>query len=374
MSSPTADALASLLARRRTGGAVFMDGSHGPTPGEVQAAEMFVEDHVAPLQVQIDALASYIMASVPGEPSRSEGVVDTAIRVIGELQAALGADSGHGARRVLDLGVERDNERALRGHAERARADLRDELDNYEEWSNELASLMPEEYDGDEAQEAIITRWVNDLVAERDAWHAQCDEFGIPYDPEGLVRHVRGNAELTLTFGAMAALEQVKTLMRAPKTRYDGHGYAVHVVDNADLLAALSDTPEPPTTVIEWRGKDDLDLTAADVDAMHDAGEPVGPPSSAPEPEPGETVLRLDRYERDNLLHALIAAGYGYFPTQDHVPSPLHVLNTGDWLGQVALKLGYAGDRTDWGRPNATHGELAARANAYPPSSSEGER
>jgi hypothetical protein len=33
-------------------------------------------------QEQIDKLASFILAEVPDEPSRSEGAVDTAIRLI----------------------------------------------------------------------------------------------------------------------------------------------------------------------------------------------------------------------------------------------------------------------------------------------------
>lgn len=35
---------------------------------------------------QINKLASFIIDKVPGEPSRSEGAVDTAIRVIKQLQ------------------------------------------------------------------------------------------------------------------------------------------------------------------------------------------------------------------------------------------------------------------------------------------------
>ena len=36
---------------------------------------------------QIEKLANFVMAEVPGEPSRSEGAVDCAIRVIKRLQA-----------------------------------------------------------------------------------------------------------------------------------------------------------------------------------------------------------------------------------------------------------------------------------------------
>jgi len=37
-------------------------------------------------KTQIDLLANYIMAEIPGEPSRSEGAGDTAIRLLTQLQ------------------------------------------------------------------------------------------------------------------------------------------------------------------------------------------------------------------------------------------------------------------------------------------------
>ena len=40
-------------------------------------------------KTQIDLLADYIMAEIPGEPSQSEGAGDTAIRVITTLRAQL---------------------------------------------------------------------------------------------------------------------------------------------------------------------------------------------------------------------------------------------------------------------------------------------
>lgn len=39
------------------------------------------------LESQVDRLANFIMAEVPGEPSQSEGAIDTAIRIIRTLQA-----------------------------------------------------------------------------------------------------------------------------------------------------------------------------------------------------------------------------------------------------------------------------------------------
>jgi hypothetical protein len=44
------------------------------------------------LQAQIDKLAEFIMHKVPGEPIENQGAVDTAIRIIASLQAALAAN------------------------------------------------------------------------------------------------------------------------------------------------------------------------------------------------------------------------------------------------------------------------------------------
>jgi len=41
------------------------------------------------LQSQIEQLGAFIIATIPGEPSQSQGAVDTAIRIIGEQHAAL---------------------------------------------------------------------------------------------------------------------------------------------------------------------------------------------------------------------------------------------------------------------------------------------
>jgi hypothetical protein len=68
-----------------------------------------------------------------------------------------------------------------------------------------------------------------------------------------------------------------------------------------------------------------------------------------------DTTLRLDPYQRDNLLAALVAIG-----NLKGAPN----LNTGDWVCQVAFKLGWEGDRTDWGSPNLSAEQMAARHNS----------
>lgn len=57
------------------------------------------------LREQVDRLAAFILAEVPGEPSQSQGAVDTAMRVLGQQMADLAT-----ARRERDeaLGILRD--------------------------------------------------------------------------------------------------------------------------------------------------------------------------------------------------------------------------------------------------------------------------
>jgi hypothetical protein len=63
---------------------------------------------------QIDRLATFIMDEVPGEPSQSQGAVDTAIRIIRTaLNLSEGdareAGSHHHPRRVSDSGEPRSS-------------------------------------------------------------------------------------------------------------------------------------------------------------------------------------------------------------------------------------------------------------------------
>ena len=48
-----------------------------------------LREELANRQGQIDTLANFILRSVPGEPSQSQGAVDTAIRVITTLREEL---------------------------------------------------------------------------------------------------------------------------------------------------------------------------------------------------------------------------------------------------------------------------------------------
>lgn len=67
--------------------------------------------------------------------------------------------------------------------------------------------------------------------------------------------------------------------------------------------------------------------------------------------------IEITEYERANLLAALYAAsGYGG-------PSPLQIIDNGDWLYQIMTKLGWLGSDTNWGSPNRHAADMVARAN-----------
>ncbi len=73
-------------------------------------------------KTQIDLLADYIMAEIPGEPSENEGAGDTAIRLLEQGKAALAQAelSCVACKEVIrqyeaDLGVAEEENRKLRG-------------------------------------------------------------------------------------------------------------------------------------------------------------------------------------------------------------------------------------------------------------------
>jgi cytochrome c556 len=49
------------------------------------------------------------------------------------------------------------------------------EIERWEDWSNDLAEHIPEQYDGDDAQEAIIEKYFDDLRAEQAALLARAE-------------------------------------------------------------------------------------------------------------------------------------------------------------------------------------------------------
>lgn len=74
-------------------------------------------------------------------------------------------------------------------------------------------------------------------------------------------------------------------------------------------------------------------------------------------------TIELSDYEIANLRAAIEAAGYnGWAPGAPPVPdrNPLHVLNTGDWLGEVYNKLPQVDHP-----PNVAPEELARRARNF---------
>src|SRR4051812_7232273 len=58
-----------------------------------------------------------------------------------------------------------------------------------------------------------------------------------------------------------------------------------------------------------------------------------------------EWVLVLNQYQRDNILSLLNVVGYGgYDPDAKYFHAgpvePFHLMNTGDWVGEVTQMLG----------------------------------
>lgn len=60
-------------------------------------------------------------------------------------------------------------------------------------------------------------------------------------------------------------------------------------------------------------------------------------PSTAPFGEPKTWTLVLDEYQRNNLLWLLNVVGYPYGNVC--ATEPFHLANTGDWVGEIVLKL-----------------------------------
>lgn len=74
-----------------------------------------------------------------------------------------------------------------------------------------------------------------------------------------------------------------------------------------------------------------------------------------------DNLVALSDYEVVNLLSALQACGYGAADTK----SPLVVLHSGDWLGQIVQKLQSLAVEAPHG-PNRTPQEYARMANRWP--------
>jgi hypothetical protein len=69
---------------------------------------------------------------------------------------------------------------------------------------------------------------------ELQAWHAECDKVGVPYDPAGLVRHHRGNASMAATADRMAAeTERDNALAEVERLKREGTPGVMHAVDKA---------------------------------------------------------------------------------------------------------------------------------------------
>lgn len=79
-------------------------------------------------------------------------------------------------------------------------------------------------------------------------------------------------------------------------------------------------------------------------------------------------VLVLDSYQRDNLLQLLNVIG---FPSGDGI-APFNIMNSGDWLGEVALMLASPGTEAAFqmlaektGEPLLTREEVLRRLSSW---------
>jgi chromosome segregation ATPase len=91
-----------------------------------------VEDEVASLREQVQRLADFIMMQVPGEPSKSQGAVDTAIRVIEEQKTTidtLKTDKAELADRLSVISVSYNN---TKSHYEQKVGQLMEENERWE--------------------------------------------------------------------------------------------------------------------------------------------------------------------------------------------------------------------------------------------------
>jgi hypothetical protein len=71
-------------------------------------------------------------------------------------------------------------------------------------------------------------------------------------------------------------------------------------------------------------------------------------------------ILKLNRYQRDNLLWLLNVCGMG--PPESAVP-PFILANTGDWIGEIYWML--EGNSPEEFTPNCTADQLRQRVNRW---------
>jgi hypothetical protein len=78
-----------------------------------------------------------------------------------------------------------------------------------------------------------------------------------------------------------------------------------------------------------------------------------------------EWVLRLNKYQRDNLLWLLNACGYG---NHSLVVQPFTCANSGDWLGEIASMLAKPGKKCEIDaddQPNMTIEQLRVAVESW---------
>ncbi|URC17676.1 hypothetical protein SEA_TARDUS_61 [Gordonia phage Tardus] len=217
-------------------GGVYMTGQDTATMtrGDVQSA--IREDAVVDNRPQIDKLAQWIAENVDGEPSRSEGAGDTAIRIIDELQTTVSGQrvlmnsyQQQIAALVAQIGEirdQRDRESDARAAAQDDLASTTESRDRLFETAKQLSQAIVHtvEYVGNDMLPAI----------EGWSWYDALRKF----DPDAANRFLTNPVHLTQPD------DDWFVVRTGPDTRVYGPFHTADqahtwATDNADLASAM---------------------------------------------------------------------------------------------------------------------------------------
>ena len=171
----------------------------------------------AVVPILAEHFAQAVEASANRRDSHQQGV-RRAARVIRE------AATPTAPARVPDVGLHRDPDRG--GHD---MTDLTPEALAVNSWCG-LSLTCPWNNPCDVHR---LIAALTEARAEVERWHAKCDEVGVPYDPDGFVRHHRNNA-------AMAAQVDTSTA-RFQRDAAEARLAAVRAIDPADHATSSRD-------------------------------------------------------------------------------------------------------------------------------------
>lgn len=90
-------------------------------------------------------------------------------------------------------------------------------LDELKERLVEALSPAERTYHTITPERAVGSLWLilEPYLSELAAWRDECDKVGVPYDPEGLVRHHRGNAGLAAGMDRLSDILEARNALAA---------------------------------------------------------------------------------------------------------------------------------------------------------------